>query len=228
MELRQNLIYKRPLQRGQDCNNIYILMFINYKKQKGFTLVETLIAISILMIAIASPINLAQKALSSAVLSRDQMTASFLAQDGLEAVKNLRDQIAIRKNGNTDWLLPFRNKCICTSDTCNLDNSSTALYCNIDTTLDDLGASNSIIASTDNNHSINPLKIEKDNNGVFSKYDLLGSGSSASKFARLINIMQTDDPNEAIVQVRVCWPYPSCEQKIDIKDFIYNYAPNLL
>jgi len=190
---------------------------INFKKQKGFTLVETLIAISILMIAIASPINLAQKALSSAVLSRDQMTASFLAQDGLEAVKNLRDQIAIRSD-STDWLSPFRGKCVCTGVQCNLNDLSQAIYCNIDTTLADLNSS--IIGSSDS--ASNPLKIET-NSGVFAKYDL-GAGS-ASKFSRLINIMPTNDPNEAIVQVRVCWPYPSCSQRIDIKDFIYNYSP---
>jgi prepilin-type N-terminal cleavage/methylation domain-containing protein len=197
-------------------------MIINYKKEKGFTLVETLIAISILMIAIASPINLAQKALSSAVLSRDQMTASFLAQDGLEAVKNLRDQIAISDNGNTNWLSLF-NKCICTSALqCNLNNLPGAIYCNIDTTLSNLGDSSSIIGSADNNSSINPLKIEINNN-VFTKYDLLGSGS-ASKFSRYINIMPTGNADEAVVQVRVSWPSGAGVQKIDIKDFIYNYS----
>src|SRR5690349_21682289 len=177
------------------------MKIVNNKKEKGFTLVETLIAISILMIAIASPINLAQKALSSAVLSRDQMTASFLAQDGLEAIKNLRDQIAVRSD-STDWLSPFRSKCVCTGTQCNLDNLSSAIYCNIDTTLADLGSS--IIGSSDS--ASNPLRIETNGN-AFSKYDL-GTGS-ASKFSRLINIMTTNDPNEAIVQVRVCWPYPS-------------------
>lgn len=189
--------------------------------KKGFTLVETLIAISILMIAIASPINLAQKALSSAVLSRDQMTASFLAQDGLEAIKNLRDQVAVRSN-STDWLGPFRDNCVCNNvdKQCSF-NRPDRYYCNIDSTLEDL--SGSIIGS--NNAGSNPLRIETAGNS-FTKYDL-GAGS-ASKFARLINIMQTSDPNEAVVQVRVCWPYPSCTQKVDIKDFIYNYSPNLL
>ncbi len=200
------------------------MKIINYKKEEGFTLVETLIAISILMIAIASPINLAQKALSSAVLSRDQMTASFLAQDGLEATKNLRDEIAIRSD-STDWLAPFRNKCVCDNQTkqCSFD-SSEKYYCNIDSTLKDLSGS---IIGSDEPAKANPLIIET-NNGVFTKYDIGKAGGMPSKFARLINIKQTEDPNEAIIQVRVCWPYPSCEQKIDIKDFIYNYSPNLL
>ncbi len=75
-------------------------MIINKKNKKiisGFTLIEALVAISLLMIAISSPIMLAQKGLSSSILSRDQMVASFLVQDGIESVKNLRDEIAINQ-----------------------------------------------------------------------------------------------------------------------------------
>lgn len=75
-------------------------MIINIKNKKifsGFTLIEALVAISLLMIAISSPIMLAQKGLSSSILSRDQMIASFLVQDGIESVKNLRDEIALNQ-----------------------------------------------------------------------------------------------------------------------------------
>jgi prepilin-type N-terminal cleavage/methylation domain-containing protein len=221
-------------------------MITNYKKEKGFTptptlsktstasrrelvrgftLIETLVAISILMIAIASPINLAQKALSSAVSSRDQMTASFLAQDGLEAIKNLRDEIAIRPD-SLDWLSPAFDKCLCDNNTkqCDLD-LPLANYCNIDTTLNDLNSENSIVGS-DNPALANPLKVGVDNNGVFTKYDL--SSVSSSKYSRYINIMKTPgNPDEAVVQVRVSWPSGSGMQKVDIKDFIYNYSPFL-
>lgn len=79
---------------------------INKKIISGFTLIEALVAISILMIAISSPIMLAQKGLSSSILSRDQMIASFLAQDGIESIKNLRDEIAINQKSFT---VPFVN-----------------------------------------------------------------------------------------------------------------------
>lgn len=66
-------------------------------RQAGFTLIEALVAISLLMVAISSPMMLAQKGLSSSILSRDQMIASFLAQDGIEAIKNIRDFTAINQ-----------------------------------------------------------------------------------------------------------------------------------
>ncbi len=58
---------------------------------KGFTIIETLVAIAILMISIAGPLTIAQKSLLSALYARDQVTASFLAQDVIESVKNKRD-----------------------------------------------------------------------------------------------------------------------------------------
>ena len=79
----------------------------NYKKgntkfDKGFTIVETLVAITILMIAIAGPLSIASKSLNSALYSKDQMTASYLAQEGMELVRNLKDNaVATGANGFT-------------------------------------------------------------------------------------------------------------------------------
>ena len=57
----------------------------------GFTIVETLVAVAVLMIAIAGPLVVATRGLNSALASKDQMIASYLAQDTLEMIKNTRD-----------------------------------------------------------------------------------------------------------------------------------------
>ena len=103
------------------------MKFYFKKENKGFTLIEALIAISILMIAIASPMVISQKGLTDAVLSRDEATASFLAQDGIEAVKNIRDTTALAaKTSNiTDWISGLNT---------GLNNCESPSYCNIDTT----------------------------------------------------------------------------------------------
>ena len=59
--------------------------------QRGFTLIETLVAITILTLAIAGPLTTASRALVAAEISRDQLTASYLAQQGLEYVRSVRD-----------------------------------------------------------------------------------------------------------------------------------------
>jgi prepilin-type N-terminal cleavage/methylation domain-containing protein len=58
---------------------------------QGFTLVETLVAISLLAIAIVAPMSLTTQSLVGAYYARDQVTAFFLAQEAIEAVRSVRD-----------------------------------------------------------------------------------------------------------------------------------------
>jgi len=177
----------------------------NSKKENGFTLIEALVAISILMIATVSPMSIAQKGLSSASYSKDQMTASFLAQDALEFIKNKRDEIGLRTIAPVTgqplkWLEGLQ---LCFSP----------LNCEIDTTTE---------IDPIKTFSNSPLKITK-NSGVFIKYDL--SDSESSKFTRKVNIKvpAVTDDNEALVTITVTWPGGS----VEIKNFIYNYFGNL-
>ena len=62
------------------------------KLVSGFTLVETLIAITVLISAIVGPMVIVQKSLSSANFSKDQITAFYLAQEAIEYIRNKRDE----------------------------------------------------------------------------------------------------------------------------------------
>jgi prepilin-type N-terminal cleavage/methylation domain-containing protein len=57
----------------------------------GFTLIETLVAVTLLVVAISGPMSLASQSLSAAFYARDQMTAFHLAQEAVEAVRSVRD-----------------------------------------------------------------------------------------------------------------------------------------
>lgn len=61
------------------------------KHARGFTLIETLVAVLLLATAIAGPLTIASKALTAALVSKDQITAYFLAQDAVEYVRFKRD-----------------------------------------------------------------------------------------------------------------------------------------
>jgi len=209
---------------------------------KAFTLIEALVAISILMIAIASPMTLAQKGLSTAVLSKDQMIASFLAQDVIEAVKNIRDQVAVSQTLG-DWLTgdgsQFLFPCMCNpiSENCSFDVQPPDFprFCQIDTTVSKWDN----IAITQGNSYSPKLKISYTSpniNGIkyFLKYDYMGKNCDDSnnlyvcnsKFSRYINIIKTST-DEAVVNVRVFWSSSQGVQKIDVQNFIYNYSENL-
>lgn len=59
--------------------------------KNGFTLVETMIAIAIIAIAIAGPVYSASRSLLSAQVASDHLTASGLAQEGIEYIRAMRD-----------------------------------------------------------------------------------------------------------------------------------------
>jgi prepilin-type N-terminal cleavage/methylation domain-containing protein len=62
-----------------------------FKNNKGFTLIETMVAVSIFTIAIIGPFSVAERSLNAANTARDELIASQLAQEGLEAIRFERD-----------------------------------------------------------------------------------------------------------------------------------------
>lgn len=62
---------------------------------RGYSLVEVLVAITVLLIALVGPLTIAHSGLKRAYNSREQTMAVFLAQEGLEAVAKLREDNAI-------------------------------------------------------------------------------------------------------------------------------------
>lgn len=75
------------------------------KSGKGFTLIETLVAVSLLTIAVVAPMTLASRSLGSAYYARDQITAFYLAQEAIEAVRSLRDAQVLRIAQSSDGSL---------------------------------------------------------------------------------------------------------------------------
>lgn len=63
-----------------------------------------MIAITILTLAVAGPLYTASRALVAAGIARDQMIASFLAQEGVEYIRAMRDTeyLTAYRNGGTD------------------------------------------------------------------------------------------------------------------------------
>jgi type II secretory pathway pseudopilin PulG len=82
----------------------------------AFTLLETLVAVSILIMALLGPFSIAQQSLKSAYYARDQVTAYYLAQEGIEFVRAVRDQNYL---AGTDWLVGI--DAACTGKPCIVD-----------------------------------------------------------------------------------------------------------
>lgn len=70
-------------------------------KNKGFTIIESLVAISILVTVVIGSISAVQTGLSSYIFSKDQVIAFYLAQEGFEQIRNIREENWLN---NRDWL----------------------------------------------------------------------------------------------------------------------------
>lgn len=74
------------------------------KGTRGLTLVESLVAISILVISVFGPMSIVSQAIRTAYLTRDQMTAFYLAQESIEYVRNVRDKNSMMFDQAGAWL----------------------------------------------------------------------------------------------------------------------------
>lgn len=68
---------------------------------RGFTLIETLVAVTVLTMIIIGPMSLATKSISASLLSQNQITAFYLAQEAIEYILNVRDNNFLQ---SADWL----------------------------------------------------------------------------------------------------------------------------
>ncbi len=74
--------------------------------RRAFTIVETLVAISILVVAVLGPMVIISQALKISFFARDQMTSFYLAQEPIEYIRNIRDKNALTPDIDPeDWLV---------------------------------------------------------------------------------------------------------------------------
>ncbi len=71
-------------------------------KNNGFTLIETLVALSIFSFSILALVATSTSSLTSLNYARNRVVANYLSQEGIESVRNVRDS-AVVLNPETGW-----------------------------------------------------------------------------------------------------------------------------
>jgi len=61
------------------------------EKSKGFTLIESLVSIAIILIAVIGPLSLILKSLNSIIENKNRIIASYLAEELVEDLRSFRD-----------------------------------------------------------------------------------------------------------------------------------------
>ena len=79
------------------------------KNQNGFTIIELVISIFILSIAIIGIFNAFSMMVVLTSNTEDRLTAAYLAQEGMEVIRNIRDSNWLNADANTnpDTIVPW-------------------------------------------------------------------------------------------------------------------------
>ena len=188
---------------------------MNYlNHQKGFTIIETLVAIAVLMIAIVGPLTVVEQALNQANYSRDQMIASYLAQDAMESIRNIRDNNLLAGNSSgTSWLAGL-SACTPTS------------LCGIETAPDPTFSGSPIFTCT--SQQACPLYIDQQtsvNGGFYTSVPgSVGTLNLPTVFTRTFSITSPSNGlnDAAMVSVTVGWVSGTQTDQVNIQDMLFN------
>ncbi len=93
------------------------------KKNKGFTLIEVITAIFVITVGVGGAVTLINQTLGSIKTTSSKLVASYLAQEGIEIVKNIRDSNFLTGD---DWADGLTGSSGCT-DGCEGDYTSQSL-----------------------------------------------------------------------------------------------------
>jgi Tfp pilus assembly protein PilV len=169
-----------------------------FRDARGFTLVETFVAVLILVFAIAGPLTLATRGLNSTLTARDQLTASYLAQEAVEHIRYLRD------NNILDGVSWTTNLAACLNQDCRVD----------------IWASGTGLTACSG--TCPPLKYDSTNTSTLYRYQYT-TGSDTS-FVRTVRIDNTSEATEKTIYVRVAWTTGSIARSIEIRENFTNWA----
>ncbi len=180
---------------------------MNTMEQRGFTLVETLVAITIIAIAIVGPLYAVQQALNASRSARDLLIASSLAQEAVEYVRAVRDSnylYTFKSGANRSWLFGV-------DGTSGSTNCFTAV-CVVDPS-QNVNPNDSYVSRT-------VTKLYRNAAGLYNQQ---GNGQQTpfTRTIQLASVQGTSD--EVVLTVVITWTQKGIPQRLEITERLHNW-----
>ncbi|MFA6566328.1 MAG: type II secretion system protein [Candidatus Paceibacterota bacterium] len=93
------------------------------EKRRGFVMVEMLVAVSLILLVLPNAVSVAIRAITVSSYQKNQMIATYLAEEGQELVRGIRDSNVLRrlKGDTVDWNSGFISGVVCSPTACKID-----------------------------------------------------------------------------------------------------------
>ncbi len=178
---------------------------------KGFTLVETLVAIAIFATSIVGLISITARGVNDNVFVKNKLIASYLSQEGVELVRNMRDTSVLPENA-VDWNTFLTDQTNWVGN-CYRSTVANTNACAIDGTLTELAAEECV------DGVCSPIGFDT----TTSTYTY--NSISDSIFTRTIYIQPVTggNPNEALIVSDVSWNQGGNEYNVSYQHNIFNW-----
>lgn len=181
---------------------------ISNNSREGFTLVETLVAIAILLIAVVGPISLIGNAIHNLYYAKDEMIAINLAQEGIEVVRQKRDSNLL---SNTSWDTDFVTNAL-----------GAAKDYIVDVTPSVAGAT--LIQCSTSPCGVTQTPVYLNTTTSFYKQGLVQpGGTTKTQFSRRISVSGTG--NERAVTAMVTWKTGGTNGTVSVSENIFKWTP---
>lgn len=185
------------------------------KGGKGFTLVETMIAVTILTFAVAGPLFTASRAIVAAQLARDQLIASYLAQEGIEHVRAMRDNeyLIAHQQGGADVSITAWNNFLTNEfpDVSAITACREPKICTFDPIENDAAP----LAQCSNNECTPLYLVNNGTTNIYTQQDTLGG--TKTPFIRTIQAIDVSPTEERIVS-SVSWSFHNLPYSVTVSD----------
>lgn len=177
----------------------------NIDGTRGFTLIEALVAIVILITAVTATFTAVQSGIQSSIQAKNQITAFYLAQEAVEFVRNKRDQNSI---AGANWLTGIASAA---SDPCYPGKA-----CSVDVVNNALAACSSGPGSCSN--------LTQDTNPSSSTYGLYSMDSSwtTTGFSREVEV-EVYSADQAQLTVTIGWSIGPFNRTFVVEEIIANW-----
>lgn len=180
---------------------------------KGFTLIETMVAVTILTFAVVGPLTAASRAIVASQIARSQLTANYLAQEGIEYVRAMRDNeyLAAYQAGGSGVSATAWNNFLNVSGAASIKDCKATL-CTLDP-MRTMGTGSGLALTQCSGASCTPLYLA---NGVYTQTSTI-SGAVATPFTRTVRAIDIP-PNDASIVSTVSWNFHGIPYSVVVTD----------